>query len=215
MPDHENPPEAPTDPATSGLPPLVTLGDPQLAKPSLAVDPALISGADFQARLRTLARAMEAYEGIGIAAPQVGWCERFFLLLRVVDEGESGRREELAAWINPEIVEASAEQCWAWEGCLSVPGLRGWIRRPAAVAVRGFDARGEARSAELRGWDARVFQHEYDHLEGWLFPYRAADPRHVVLTEQLEHREHWPGDWPAPGARETPQGEVWLEPGSP
>jgi peptide deformylase len=194
-----------------GLPLLVTLGHPRLAQRSAAVPLSVVRGAEFQDRLRLLERAMLIHRGIGIAAPQVGWFERFFLM-GIAHESEGQEpRIELQAWINPEIVTASTEQGWAWEGCLSVPGLRGWIRRPCAVAVRGYDARGERISREYTGWPARVFQHEYDHLEGMLFPYRAADPRHIVTIEQLAMRESWPEDWPAPGAARAPFGEVMPE----
>lgn len=200
-----------SEPTLPELPPLVTLGDPRLARPSAPVPLEAIPTPEFQARLATLAQAMVAYEGIGIAAPQLGWFERFFLMSLDDGEDEDDSEPDLVAWINPEIVSASQELCWAWEGCLSVPGLRGWIRRPAAVTVRGVDAKGEAFGAELNGWIARIFQHEFDHLEGMLFPYRAADPRHLVMTEELASQEDWPEDWPAPGARDTPQGALLME----
>ena len=195
-------------PDTIPIPPLLTLGNPQLARPATAVDAATIATSAFQERLELLLRAMTEYLGIGIAAPQIGWFERLFVMA-LQREGADGSPEPvLEYWINPEIVTVSEELNWAWEGCLSVPGLRGWIRRPAAVAVRGHDARGEAVSRELAGWEARVFQHEYDHLDGMLLPYRAQDPRHLVMSEQLECREEWPDDWPAPGARDAPLGDV-------
>ncbi len=240
------------------LPPLVTIGDPRLARPSPPVDPEAIRGEEFKARLQTLAGCMAAYFGIGIAAPQIGWFERVFLMTVEPPDGSGscsgagfGSEEEeeggavirprryakpekapepepdpqqetapetapepeleLLAWINPEVVWQSDEHNWAWEGCLSVPGLRGWIRRPAAVNVRGLDAWGGKISREFTGWNARVFQHEFDHLEGILFPYRAADPRHLVSLESLEYRPDWPPDWPAPGARDTPMGAVMPE----
>ncbi len=193
------------------LPPLVTLGDPRLALPSAAVPLEEIPTAEFQARLERLAGAMAAYEGIGIAAPQLGWFERFFLMKEETGEDEQSQQREPVAWINPEIVSFSQMECWAWDGCLSVPGLLGWIRRPAAVAVRGYDARGEATGVAYGGWAARVFQHEFDHLDGMLFPYRAADTRHLVMTEALDSREDWPEDWPAAGARDTPQGSLLME----
>ena len=166
------------------LPPLVTMGNPRLAQPSVAVDLRVVGSAEFQERLAFLREALVAYLGIGIAAPQIGWFERV------------------------EITASDGEIDWAWEGCLSVPGLRGWIGRPAAVAVRGYNERGEPVSREFTGWSARVFQHEFDHLEGMLFPYRAADPRHLVTLAELEDRASWPPDWPAPGARDAPLGEV-------
>lgn len=199
------------DKISTEFPPLLTLGDPRLARPSAAVPPEEIPTPEFQARLKTLAGAMAAYEGIGLAAPQIGWFERFFLMTLETGEDEEPGERELLAWINPEIVSVSRDWCWAWEGCLSVPGMLGWIRRPAAVAVRGTDARGEASAVEFRGWAARVFQHENDHLDGMLFPYRTADPRHLVTAEALDSREDWPADWPAPGARDTPQGTLLME----
>ena len=193
------------------LPALVTLGHPRLARPS---DPVLVSEIQteaFQSRLRLLNACMVEYLGIGIAAPQIGWWERFFLMV-TMSVGEDGELEPVVeAWINPEITRASKERNWAWEGCLSVPGLRGWIPRPEAVSVRALDAMGREVHRELTGWDARVFQHEFDHLEGMLFPYRAEDPRHIVTLEEMENRAQWPEDWPAPGARDAPMGEVVPE----
>ena len=193
------------------LPPLVTMGDPRLARPSPPVESARIGTAEFRERLESLRECMVAYLGIGIAAPQIGWFERVFVM---TEQGLDENGEETLAllnWVNPEIVWQSGEHNWAWEGCLSVPGLRGWVRRPAAVSVRGLDEAGEALSREFTGWSARLFQHEFDHLDGMLFPYRALDPRHIVTLEALEGREEWPEDWPAPGARATPLGEVLPE----
>ena len=196
------------------LPPLVILGDPRLAGPSPSVAVEEIGGASFQERLELLAACMEVHLGIGIAGPQIGWFERVFLMTvrpPGQEEDDEGEEAELQVWINPEIDWLSPEQGWAWEGCLSVPGWRGWIRRPLAVTVRGLNRQGEAVSREFTGWNARVFQHEFDHLEGLLFPYRAADPRHLVSLESLENRPDWPPDWPASGARDTPLGAVMQE----
>jgi peptide deformylase len=188
------------------VPPLVTMGRPRLARPSAPVPSDAIATPDFQRRIETLVEALRRYLGIGIAAPQIGWFERFFLTTVSATGPEGKPLLQLQCWINPEIVSVSDERNWAWEGCLSVPGLRGWVRRPAAIAVRGYDPRGERVSREFAGWDARVFQHEYDHLDGLLYPYRLADPRHLVTLEELERRAEWPADWPAPGARDATMG---------
>jgi len=193
------------------IPELVTLGHPELARPSAPVPLEHIMTGPFRERLIQLQEAMVAYHGIGIAAPQVGWFERFFLMTE--ESREAPGEMELMAWINPVITDVSRELCWGWEGCLSVPGIRGWIRRPATVAVKGYDLNGEPQSREYTGWDARVFQHEFDHLEGMLFPYRSLDPRHLVSIEELERRPQWPRGWPAPGAQETPMGELFPDQG--
>jgi peptide deformylase len=200
-------PPDPTDPAAqpglgeltaADLPPLVTMGDPRLAGVSAPVEPARIATPAFQRRLALLRVGLEAHGANGIAAPQLGWFERCFVMR---DPSGSGA---LVTWINPEIVSAAPEQVWYWEGCLSVPGYKGLMGRSAAIAVRGLDAWGVPLSREFRGWEAHLFQHEFDHLDGILFPYRAADPRHVVRAEELERRGQWPPDWPAPGARDAP-----------
>ena len=194
-----------------GLPPLVTMGDPRLAQPSSPVKKGRIAKPAFREQLEILRECMHAYFGIGIAAPQIGWFARVFLMTEA--EADDGSEPEVLTFVNPEIVWQSDELNWAWEGCLSVPGLRGWIRRPAAVSVRGLNGMGEPISHEFTGWGARVFQHEFDHLEGMLFPYRALDARHLVSLESLEYRADWPADWPAPGARDTPLGELLADEG--
>lgn len=200
------------DENTPAIPPLVTMGNARLAQPSVAVPVEAIATPEFQQRIETLLEAMHEYLGIGIAAPQIGWYERFFLTTVTVPGADGKPQMQLQCWINPEIVAVSEERNWAWEGCLSVPGLRGWVRRPAAVAIRGYNQRGERISRELAGWDARVFQHEFDHLDGILFPYRLTDPHHLVTIEELERRADWPEDWPAPGARDAPMGVCLPDP---
>lgn len=186
------------EPTSDALPPLVTIGDPRLAQPSAPVDPAAITGQVIQQRLALLRRALDEHGANGVAAPQLGWFERYLVMRDPAGGGG------IVCWINPEIVQAGEELVWYWEGCLSVPGYKGFVGRPAALAVRGYNERGEPVSREFTGWEAHLFQHEYDHLDGVLFPYRLADPRHMVTAGQLERRAEWPADWPAPGARDAP-----------
>ena len=198
------------DPA---IPALVTMGHPKLALPAKPVKRPMLGTNSFARRLDLLHDAMEEYSGIGIAAPQIGWFERFFLMMETTrpETEDEEKEQELLAWVNPEIVDFSEERVWAWEGCLSVPGLRGWIQRPAAVAVRGYDESGDRVSREFTGWNARIFQHEFDHLEGMLYPYRVKDARHLIHEVEMLNKADWPEDWPAPGARDTDYGETWSE----
>mgnify|MGYP002641457111 CR=1 FL=1 len=193
------------NPDESELPPLVLMGDPRLSQPSAPVDPTEISTPAFQERLRVLKVGLKEHCANGIAAPQLGWFQRFLLM-------RDPSSKALVYWINPEVTTTTAEHHWAWEGCLSVPGFKAYIGRPAAVAVHGLDAQGTPLHREFRGWEAHLFQHEFDHLDGVLFPYRAGDPRHVVRVEEFAQRATWPKDWPAPGARDAevrdfPEGE--------
>ncbi|MDH4246365.1 MAG: peptide deformylase [Deltaproteobacteria bacterium] len=189
--------DAPPDPR-AGLPPLLTLGDFRLAQPSAPVPPAEIPTPEFQARLGVLLLALEVYGANGVAAPQLGWFQRYFVMR---DPGGSGA---ILTWINPVATPTTSEQVWYWEGCLSVPGYKAFVGRAAAIAVTGLDAQGQPLNRTFRGWESHLFQHEFDHLDGILFPYRVADPRHMVRTEELDRRSHWPKDWPATGAGSAP-----------
>lgn len=190
------------------IPPLVTIGHPLLARPSARVKVKDIKTPAFRDSLQLLIHSMVEYMGIGIAAPQLGWFQRFFVMMVDTPLPDNQIGAALSVWVNPEIVDVSEETNWAWEGCLSVPNLRGWIRRPSAVAVRGYNEVGKRVGMEFTGWSARVFQHEYDHLDGVLFPYRVEDPRHLVTVEQMSRRQEWPDNWPAPGARTALLGQV-------
>ena len=180
------------------LPEVLTLGHPQLAQSSDAVDLEDINKVLFQERLALLERGLNHYGANGIAAPQLGWFQRFFLMR---DPSGSGA---LVYWINPELEVLDSALVWYWEGCLSVPGLKAYVGRPRAIKVDGYDRYGRPLSREFRDWEAHLYQHEHDHLDGILFPYRVADSRHMVTTDELKHRDRWPDDWPVAGAREAP-----------
>jgi peptide deformylase len=180
------------------LPEVLTLGHPQLAEPSVSVDLEDISTTLFQERLALLETGLKRHGANGIAAPQLGWFQRFFLMR---DPSGSGA---LVYWINPEIKILDPAPVWYWEGCLSVPGLKAYVGRPRAIKVDGYDRDGRPLSREFTDWEAHLYQHEHDHLDGILFPYRVADPRHMVTADELEQRDRWPDGWPVPGAREAP-----------
>lgn len=112
--------------------------------------------------LGDMAETMYDAGGVGLAAPQVGISKRVI----VVDpqDGETG----LIGLVNPEILEAEGEQLGP-EGCLSIPGLNGDVKRHMKVKVKGLDENGEERIIEAEGFLARIFQHEIDHLNGILF----------------------------------------------
>lgn len=137
-------------------------GDSALLKKCRAVT-------EFNERLHTLLDDMRETlleaNGVGLAAPQVGILRRAVLVIDIKDGEEE---DELIELINPEIVEAEGEQSGA-EGCLSVPGVWGIVKRPERVRVRAQDRYGEWFEAEGEGLTARAFCHEIDHLEGRLF----------------------------------------------
>lgn len=139
---------------------------------------------DFNARLHELlddmAETMTEAQGVGLAAPQVGILRRAVLVLETnVPEGEDDYIIEL---INPEIVESEGEQDGP-EGCLSVPGVYGMVKRPERVVVRAQDRNGEFFEVEGYGLTARAFCHELAHLEGQLF---LEVSEHIMTEDELD-----------------------------
>lgn len=120
--------------------------------------------------LDDMAATMYAAEGVGLAAPQINES----LQLIVLDDGNG-----LIELINPELLEISEEMEYGPEGCLSVPGIYGEVRRHTKIKVRAQNRRGEAVEYEPEGFLARIFQHEMDHLAGHLFTEKAVNLRKV------------------------------------
>jgi peptide deformylase len=112
--------------------------------------------------------------GVGLAAPQVGVLQRFFVAELPEDE-ELQRPRETYILFNPEIIKGRGEQT-GYEGCLSIPGYVGEVARREQVTVQGLDETGKPVRLKMEGYLARVFQHEIDHLDGILFTDRLTDP---------------------------------------
>lgn len=142
---------------------------------------------EFNPRLHQLlddmADTLSTENGVGLAAPQVGVLRRAVIVLETnVPEGEE---EYLIELINPEIIESSGEQFGA-EGCLSVPGEYGMVRRPLNVKVRAQDRNGDYFEVEGTGLTARCFCHEIDHLDGIVFTSKC---ERMLSEEELESRK--------------------------
>ena len=143
---------------------------------------------DFNSKLHTLlddmAETLIKANGVGLAAPQVGILRRAVLVLETnVDDGED---EYIIELINPEILSVDGEQEGP-EGCLSVPGIYGWVKRPEHVKVRAQDRNGNWFEVDGIGLTARAFCHEIDHLEGILFTEVA---EHIMSDEELDEYYH-------------------------
>ena len=163
---------------------ILRMGDPRLLQSAAPVrdfsDPAL------RALIVDLQETMLAAGGAGLAAPQIG------VGLQVVVFGfESSPRYPDAEpvpetiLVNPLITPLGDEMEEGWEGCLSVPGMRGVVPRHLRIRYRGFDERGEAIDRTVSGFHARVVQHECDHLDGVLYPMRMRDFTRFGFTEEL------------------------------
>ncbi|HEX4598644.1 MAG TPA: peptide deformylase [Burkholderiaceae bacterium] len=163
---------------------ILRMGDPRLLRVS---EPVTRFDTDELRQLLTdMFETMHAADGAGLAAPQIG------VGLRVVVFGfeSNARYPEAAAvpetiLINPVIEPLGDAMQDGWEGCLSVPGLRGLVPRFERVRYRGFDELGVALEREVDGFHARVVQHECDHLDGILYPTRVRDLRAFGFTDVL------------------------------
>lgn len=147
---------------------IAQLGHPVLREPVRKIADPLEPA--VQSLIDDMLATVADVNGAGIAAPQVYESLALFIVasrpnLRYPDAPAM----EPAAMLNPEIVSASAELEKGWEGCLSIPGLRGLVPRHRRISVRYLDRGGRLREEELEGFLARVFQHEYDHINGVLF----------------------------------------------
>ncbi|MXP62074.1 peptide deformylase [Roseomonas sp. M0104] len=143
----------------------------QVAEP--VADP---TAPEIQDLLENMAETMLDASGLGLAAPQVHVPLRIFVW-------RNG--DEVAALINPEIELLTPADQRGWEGCLSIPGLRGNVERAGRVGFRGLDAEGRAVEGEAQGMLARVMQHEFDHLNGILYPSRMSDLALFGFTDEL------------------------------
>ena len=193
---------------------VLIMGHPLLFKeqPQVSLDD--IATPEFQENLNTLQQIQLRSNGIGIAAPQAGWATRVLCL--GISEDNQARYPQapdipFSYWINAQVVASSQDTCWSWEGCLSVPGIRAWIERPASITVVGYDQKGDRKHEELSGFHARVMQHELDHLNGILFPSRVEDKGLMIPSEAALHQDKWVENWPTENARKTPGGVISKE----
>ncbi len=164
--------------------PVLRMGDPRLLRVARPVTELPSPGLD--ALVADLHDTMAAENGAGLAAPQIG------VDLRVVVFGyEANPRYPEAppvpptVLVNPEIQVLGEETESGWEGCLSVPGMRGLVTRPARIRYRGHTPAGEPLEREAEGFHARVVQHECDHLDGVLYPRRVRDLRFFGFSAEL------------------------------
>ncbi len=129
-------------------------------------------GPEFQVLADDMLETMRQAPGVGLAAPQVGESTRL-IVVEYGDEEKEDLPPKLYVLANPEITRTSQETLVGAEGCLSIPGVQGEVERFAAVTVKGLNRQGRPVTVKAKGWLARIFQHEIDHLDGVLFVDRA------------------------------------------
>lgn len=164
--------------------PVLKMGDPlllQVAKPVTAFDTRELRGL-----LADMHDTMMSLSGAGLAAPQIGVSQQV-VIFGVGKNPRYPQAEEVpyTVLINPELEPLTDEMEEGWEGCLSVPGMRGFVPRYTRLRYRGFDQFGKALDRSVGGFHARVVQHEVDHLLGILYPMRIRDLRNFGFNETL------------------------------
>jgi len=164
--------------------PIVRLGHPALRTPASPVPPEDLAGQEFAQLVADLVDTMRAADGVGLAAPQVGVSWQLFVYEAERDDPE--RSIPLRVVVNPMLEAESGELVYDWEGCLSIPDLRGLVPRYPAVRVRGLDAAGQSLDFVAGDFEARIVQHEFDHLNGVVFLDRMRDLQSLAFYEEWD-----------------------------
>ncbi len=172
---------------------IARMGHPVLARKAEPVPEPLPPG--IRRLVANMIETMVDANGAGLAAPQVHVPLRLVVFQAPENRADPGPAESerfdhtapLTVLINPQIEVVGAEVEGGWEGCLSVPGLRGFVERPAHIRYCGVDQEGRRIERTARGFHARVVQHEYDHLDGILYPSRMRDLSKLIFESEA-HR---------------------------
>jgi peptide deformylase len=169
---------------------IARMGHPVLAQPAAAVaDP---RDPEIARLVGDMLETLEDIGGLGLAAPQVHVPKRVVIFhlppaRAAVEDGPAGAGVAMTVLVNPEIEPVGEEMSLGWEGCLSVPGLRGLVPRHQQIRYRWRDLEGRQMEQEAEGMHARVVQHECDHLDGVLYPQRMTDMRWLVFESEMKH----------------------------
>jgi len=177
---------------------IARLGHPVLRQKARDVTREEISSPEMRRLLKDMQETMHEYGGVGIAAPQVH--ESVRLAISEYDSGneryETGDGQPLLVAFNARVKVLDETLSGFWEGCLSVPGLRGWVERPSKIEVSYLDERGKPKTLVAEGFLATVFQHELDHLDGVLYVDKISDKGKFSFTEEYTRYHLEPGEEP-------------------
>jgi peptide deformylase len=172
---------------------IARMGHPVLAQVALPVpDP---TAPEIRHLVNDMVETMMDANGAGLAAPQVHVPLRLVIFQAPSERSDPGPAEDerfdhsapLTCLINPEIMVMDESREAGWEGCLSVPGLRGLVERHAHIRYKGFGLDGNLIERTARGFHARVVQHEVDHLDGRLYPSRIDDFSKLIFESEMRH----------------------------
>jgi len=169
------------------------MGHPVLRRRARAVSPEEFGTAAFQQLVDDMIETMREYSGVGLAAPQVHEGLRLFVAALGAAEEDEDDADALVL-VNPEIQPVGEDEVEDWEGCLSIPDLRGLVPRADAIQVRALGRDGRLVQLRATGFSARVIQHETDHLDGVLFLDRMRSFESLCFLE--EYSRYWGKELP-------------------
>jgi peptide deformylase len=170
------------------------MGHPVLRTPTEPLERGDIRNPVVQRLIDDMMDTMVEYHGVGLAAPQVHESLRLFVIAFDPTQPEPGEDDDIEpfAIVNPEITPVGDEMVEDWEGCLSIPDIRGRVPRLKALALRAQNRRGERIELQLQNFKARVIQHETDHLDGVLFFDRMTSLNSLAFLD--EYSRYWVKD---------------------
>ena len=169
--------------------PIIKMGNPVLQAVAIPIeDP---TSPEIRDLVEIMKESMEAAGGVGLAAPQIGVSLRLVIfevpVARLQDEDEDAPiGVPSTILINPVITPVGDTKELGWEGCLSVPGMRGLVPRHTIINYSALDMLGKSITGTAKGFHARVFQHECDHLDGILYPERMTNLKHLVYESEMQ-----------------------------
>jgi peptide deformylase len=164
--------------------PILRIGHPLLLQQAQAVTE--FNTPELDALVQDMFDSMEAAEGAGLAAIQIGILKRVMVFGFERNERYPDRQPvPVTVLVNPVIQPVGDDVESDWEGCLSVPGMRGWVPRQQRIIYSGFDPQGNSITREVDGFHARLVQHECDHLDGILYPQRIEDMSKFGYEDEL------------------------------
>lgn len=165
---------------------IVRLGHPSLRTPAQAVSKQDLGTPQLERLIDDLVETMRGAGSVGLSAPQIGIGQQIFVY-EIPDHPEvPGDAVPLKVILNPMLVAQPGRMVHDWEGCTSVPDLRGLVPRHPAVRIRGLDRHGEAVDYVASGLEGRIIQHEYDHLNGMVFLDRMRDLRSLAFSAEWQ-----------------------------
>lgn len=169
---------------------IARMGHPVLLRKAAPLAPEEVAeDAETQRLIDDMIETLADAGGVGLAAPQIYEGQRIIIAMAPPERGGAEGAAPLTVLINPELELIDEERQIGWEGCLSIPGMRGAVPRAPRLRYVGYDRLGAPVEAEAEGFYARVLQHEVDHLDGMLYPMRMRDFRYFGFDEELARLE--------------------------